>query len=377
MSGSYFIRRAGRIAGPRSADDIARWIAAGRLSLDDEIAATQNGPWSRIATVQPLVDKANSQSLASSDAKPKPRSGPPPVTPAPPHNGPGGYSVPPAKPPSRNAWGDDQWNEPDSSIVEFGKKIVGGAISGGKERLAAAYAEATSRFEESETIIIGDRVVFGRDAQRVDKVLPHPQVSLRHAVVRKEQGLVQIADYGSDAGTFVEGHRISKPTTLRPGDRVTIGPYSMVFDGDNLVSKSVIDNAELICLNLTKTVTDRNSGKRINILDRVTLVAEPREFLVLLGPSGSGKSTLMNALSARSLASSGDVVLNGQNLYANFDAMKKSIALVPQKDVLHDRLRLQNALKYTARLRLPPDLSEQEIESITQEYLDKVDPWLS
>lgn len=372
MSGSYFIRRGGKIAGPRSSDDIVRLIAAGRLSRDDEVAASQNGPWSRIANVQPLIDKAKEQSIKPSGVKPQGPSGTPRSTSAPPPPGPRNSSAPP-KPPIGNAWGSDQWKEPDSSIVEFGKKIVGGAFSGGKERLAAAYAEATSRFEESETIIIGDRVVFGRDAQKVDKVLPHPQVSLRHAVVRKEQGLVQIADFGSDAGTFVDGRRITKPTTLHPGNRVSLGPYSMMFDGENLVSKSVIDNAELICLNLTKTVTDRNSGQRINILDRVTLVAEPREFLVLLGPSGSGKSTLMNALSARSLASSGDVVLNGQNLYANFDAMKKSIALVPQKDVLHDRLRLQNALKYTARLRLPPDLSEQEIEVITQEYLDKVD----
>ena len=68
----------------------------------------------------------------------------------------------------------------------------------------------------------------------------------------------------------------------------------------------------------------------------------------------------MNAMSGRSRTTGGDVLLNEQHLYANFDALKKRIAIVPQKDLLHERLSLSAALSYTADLRLPPDISGKE-----------------
>jgi ABC-type multidrug transport system ATPase subunit len=45
------------------------------------------------------------------------------------------------------------------------------------------------------------------------------------------------------------------------------------------------------------------------------------------------------------------VRVNGEDLYADFEALKQDIAVVPQKDVLHDSLTLGTALRYTAELR--------------------------
>ena len=140
-----------------------------------------------------------------------------------------------------------------------------------------------------------------------------------------------------------------------------------------MVSLATVNSTELVCRDLKQVVTDRSTGQALTILDEVSLVAHPREFLVLLGPSGSGKSTLLNALAARTLATSGDVAINGQNLYANFDALKQSIAVIPQKDVLHDQLKLGSALNYTARLRLPPDSSRSEVKAIIDGLLDTVE----
>ena len=108
------------------------------------------------------------------------------------------------------------------------------------------------------------------------------------------------------------------------------------------------------------------------MLDDVTLVIRPREFVCLLGPSGSGKSTLLSALSGRAAADEGAVLLNGKDLYANFEALKQDIAVVPQKDVLHDSLAVGQALWYTAKLRLPPDTSAAEIEASLGEMLETV-----
>jgi ABC-type multidrug transport system ATPase subunit len=110
----------------------------------------------------------------------------------------------------------------------------------------------------------------------------------------------------------------------------------------------------------------------MTILDDVSLVIRPREFVCILGPSGSGKSTLLSALSARVPADEGSVTIDGDNLYENFDALKQNIAVVPQKDVLHELLSVRTALTYTARLRLPPDTAPVEVDHLVDELLATV-----
>ena len=95
-----------------------------------------------------------------------------------------------------------------------------------------------------------------------------------------------------------------------------------------------------------------DGGFRLHVPD---LVVERGAATALIGPSGSGKTTLLNALSARVPADEGSVCLNGENLYAHFDALKYNLAVVPQRDVLHDILPLNVALWYTAKMRLPAD----------------------
>ena len=101
-------------------------------------------------------------------------------------------------------------------------------------------------------------------------------------------------------------------------------------------------------------------------------MVRPRELVCILGPSGCGKSTLLSALSARRPADEGSVLLNGEDLYAQFEALKQNLAVVPQEETLHDMLPLDAALRYTARLRLPSDMSRTEIENCVSAMLDSV-----
>jgi ABC-type multidrug transport system ATPase subunit len=224
----------------------------------------------------------------------------------------------------------------------------------------------TQRFE------LGKGGVIGRDAKVANYQLDHPHVSTHHASLALSGDRVVLADLGSSNGTYVNGARLSRPTALKPGDRIDIGPFALQFDGSALISRSRSNNIELVARGLKRQVQDRTTGQPLRLLDRISLVVRPREFVCLLGPSGSGKSTLLAILSGRNAPDVGTVSLNGEDLYANFEALKEDIAVVPQKDVLHDTLALASALRYTAELRLPSDISREEVETSVSDILEVV-----
>ena len=181
-----------------------------------------------------------------------------------------------------------------------------------------------------------------------------------------------ITDLESSNGTYVNGRRILKPTILLSDDRIDIGPFSLQFDGSGLDSRSRSNNIELAAHGVSRVVQNRATGKPLAILEDVSLVVRPREFVCLLGPSGSGKSTLLAILSGRNPPTAGGVTVNGEDLFADFEALKGDIAVVPQKDVLHDALSVGTALRYTAELRLPTDLARAEVEASVTDILEVV-----
>jgi len=65
-------------------------------------------------------------------------------------------------------------------------------------------------------------------------------------------------------------------------------------------------------------------GDRVVALDHVTLDVPRGGFMAVMGPSGSGKSTLLHLLGALDRPSSGQVIINGQDLaqVRNLDAFR-------------------------------------------------------
>jgi ABC-type multidrug transport system ATPase subunit/pSer/pThr/pTyr-binding forkhead associated (FHA) protein len=218
----------------------------------------------------------------------------------------------------------------------------------------------------------GETLVMGRDPLRTSVVLPHPRVSRVHARITRQGDTAVLVDSRSANGTFVNGRRVNGAATVLRGDRIDIGPYALVFDGAKLTPHTRADNVELVARDLRRAVKSPETGAPMTLLDGVSLVVRPREFVCVLGPSGSGKSTLLAALSARTPADEGRVFLNRQDLYSCFDALKQDVAVVSQKDALHESLRVDEALRYTALLRLPPDTRDAEIDDRVREMLKTV-----
>ena len=256
--------------------------------------------------------------------------------------------------------GDVQTIAPQLGGVRDDRTVMAGAQTPGEQLFL------------DKAIALSGQMLIGRDADRVQICLHHPHVSRVHARIVLRGKTATVVDLNSANGTFVNGRRVVADTTLRTGDRMDIGPYRLAFDGAGLVSSSRDNNVELVCRNLKRVVRDRTSGKPLTLLDDITLVIRPREFVCILGTSGSGKSTLLSALSARVRADTGQVTINGEDFYGMFDALKQDVAVVPQRESLHDLLTVQAALGYTAKLRLPPDTSDAERLQAIEEVLKTV-----
>lgn len=68
---------------------------------------------------------------------------------------------------------------------------------------------------------MGSEILIGRSSD-LDMVLVEDMVSRKHARISAQNGTLEIEDFGSTNGTFVNGEKITK-SRLKEGDRVLIG----------------------------------------------------------------------------------------------------------------------------------------------------------
>jgi ABC-type multidrug transport system ATPase subunit/pSer/pThr/pTyr-binding forkhead associated (FHA) protein len=212
-------------------------------------------------------------------------------------------------------------------------------------------------------------------------VVQHAQVSSKHAQIVKEGDKLFLIDLGSANGTYVRGARIP-PNTRVPvsnDERVYIGPMPLVLHiTGSQVNVAIDDQAgwagkptyEIEAWDLFLEVPDRDrKGEMKTLLDHVSFKALPGDMIALMGPSGAGKTTLLLTLNGYLPPTSGQVRINGEDLYLIYDALRGSIGYVPQDDIVHPELTVFEAVRYSAKFRLPPDYSEDEIDRRVQETL--------
>lgn len=224
--------------------------------------------------------------------------------------------------------------------------------------------------EEWETVSLKGKKVFtvGRE-ETCDVVLNHVGVSRVHARIWLENSAAYMEDLGSRNGVWINGERLSGKRLLQEKDVIVITNSKLIFSAMKIRYCTFSSGIRVDAANIVKQVDD---GKK-TICDHVSLSIEPGELVAIIGGSGAGKSTIMNCISGYSKPTSGIVKVNGLELYQHFESMKNIIGYVPQQDIVFENLSLQNMLDYTARLRLPEDMSETEREQVIAKVIEQVE----
>lgn len=216
------------------------------------------------------------------------------------------------------------------------------------------------------------KLVFGRatepnqDSDKVELDPADTSISRHHVTLEKDAANNWIAIDESQVGTMLNGQLFNRQR-LTVGDRFAIGAYHFEFTGFSVRRVERMSGGKVEARNLTVQV---KSGKKI--LSDVSLDIERCSFVGILGGSGQGKSTLLTALCGINPATTGHVYLNGYPLSHPKDLAEAGIGYVPQDDIVHVEITVEQALHYSARLRLPAETPSAAITTLVDETIDRL-----
>ena len=188
-----------------------------------------------------------------------------------------------------------------------------------------------------------------------------------HAMLQSTPAGLEIRDNNSSNGTFVNGTLITS-AKLRDGDIVTIGNTDLLATGNTLVPQPAATRVSgLTAHGLALTIDGRQ------LLQDVSFTAKPGTLTAVIGPSGAGKSTLVKLIGGALPRSAGLVAFDGHDVHAEYASMRSRIGMVPQDDVVHRQLTVQQALNFAAELRLPPDTNAEDRREVVERVLDELE----
>ena len=193
-------------------------------------------------------------------------------------------------------------------------------------------------------------------------------------ILHIESSNIYILKYSGKEDLFLNGQNIF------PGQTYT-------FDHGSTIRGSVSDT--IYYNDISSVFTDATFKIRILLeADNVNLRFKNSEYGIknfnfreesgnlvgILGGSGVGKTTLLNVLSGITEPQSGEVLINGFNLYSEQGKihLKGVIGFVPQDDLLIEELTVWQNLYYSAKMCLD-NLTEAKLRDVVNKTLGELD----
>ncbi|KAF7148953.1 hypothetical protein RHSIM_Rhsim03G0118300 [Rhododendron simsii] len=113
-------------------------------------------------------------------------------------------------------------------------------------------------------------------------------------------------------------------------------------------------------------------GNNKHLLRCVTGKIVPGRITAVMGPSGAGKTTFLSALVGRTVGCkiTGSILINGKN--ESIRSYRKIIGFVPQDDIVHGNLTVEENLWFSARCRLSANLPKADKVLIVERVIEEL-----
>mgnify|MGYP006082026215 CR=1 FL=1 len=257
----------------------------------------------------------------------------------------------------------------DGAMVEaVARRLEGSAKELGVDPLvvSAFFQRYDSRFAEGDRTwkVTGERITIGRSPSN-DVVIPDPQVGKHHCTLFSVGDVWRIEGVGGRP-VLVDGVAVSS-SPVSSESKIGVGPWTLrVLDGE-IKGFGHRSFQALSVSGLNRKIGD------VVLLEDVEFTIFSGEVVALVGPSGAGKTTLINAIAGIAPADSGSVTLGGGDFHAILESEPSGVGIVPQEDLVHAELTVEESLYYSGRLRLPSDVGREDISAQVDRVLGELD----
>ncbi|XP_051120137.1 ABC transporter G family member 24-like [Andrographis paniculata] len=253
--------------------------------------------------------------------------------------------------------------------------------------------------EESEEV----RILGRKDSEREDDLyppmLPISEISASASGVKatnpshhvdlrynKQDDSSSFDDFYSHSGDEHMQKKISKDKEIHTRSQIFKYAYSqlekekaqqqqnknLTFSGVlTMATNNVVQKRRLIEISFRDlTVTLKHKHKKL--LRSVTGKIKPGRITAVMGPSGAGKTTFLSALAGKTVGCtvSGTILINGKTV--SIHSYRKIIGFVPQDDIVHGNLTVEENLWFSSRCRLSADLPKPDKVLIVERVIDSL-----
>ncbi|OCR02869.1 maltooligosyl trehalose synthase [Oscillatoriales cyanobacterium USR001] len=211
-------------------------------------------------------------------------------------------------------------------------------------------------------------ILIGRD-RTANLQLNSPIVSRRHATIdANNQGQYVLTDHSSN-GIFVNSKRVKNSLVLTEGAKILIGPFTLIYQGDELILINPGDAIRLEARELICKGKDRHHQSKF-LLNNISFTIEPANLVALTGVSDGNQSFLLRTLLGIEPTDRGAIYANGEDLRQHFASYNSLIGWVPEDNAIYGELTVAENLIYAIKLRLAADVN---IETILKNTLEDIE----
>jgi ABC-type multidrug transport system ATPase subunit/uncharacterized tellurite resistance protein B-like protein len=164
--------------------------------------------------------------------------------------------------------------------------------------------------------------------------------------------------------------RQSRVYLLAPGSSLRFSKGQPIYYSD-IVSKFLADTTTIKISYVVNNINYQFPSGGMGVQD-ISFSEKQGKLISIMGASGTGKTTLLNILSGIQKPTSGEIRINGVDLYKDKDALKGVIGLIPQDDLLIEELTVFENLYFNAKLCFK-NKSENEIIELVNKTLTNLD----